>query len=334
MGLLSSTASTQRMSRNRNDRGIGANAAGAGFYLLEKGLLVVTPRCPACGRVFTAPRSSGEKFGVSLEFMDADTGAHDGSAQRRLFFGSRLMVARTCSALAPHAEKSNTFIGERVLVATPNSPRQARLTLLFCESCGDNIAKRADMIAAFEEAAPFCESCGDNIASRTHLHSRHHYSWDRLVEFEPRGVMRRLRSFSPWSKRTPAPNQAALADGSAPEAIDPAIAGALADERVKAFFFARDLLLSGPCSVREMHMRALRAAAPLDEVEKALTALGATVVRGQDGHKSILPPEGFPDACGTVELEIANENQAANSPRRRGRTHVVAAAPTLIAANM
>jgi len=143
-----------------------------GSVLLEKGLVVFEPQCAACGRAFDPPRVSGEKFRVALQFLES------GPEDKRLFVGNKVLIAKTSWQLSSLLDRSTTFVGERVLVATPWTKGDANVLVLFCARCGEN------------------------VTLRTSNRGRDYYAWDWLAEFKPHGLIQSLGSLGRWKLRS------------------------------------------------------------------------------------------------------------------------------------
>lgn len=155
------------------------------------------------------------------------------------------------------------FVGGTVTLAWVNRSLSAELD-------GTAIYVGEPVIVGSLETGPlasglalFCEDCGLNIASHANETSWSQYAVDRLVELVPERFTRRK-------------SLATAAQGAA-----------LADPRVRAYFFARQIVADGGCSRRGMCIRALRAQVPLAEVEVALMAMGASYAV-EDGEVRVL----------------------------------------------
>lgn len=236
----------------------------AACVLLENGTPLFDPRCSACGRVFEPPHRLGERFGAAFLFLRR---AGDRPAtEQRLLVGTRLLIATTSCRLAPALDQHQTIVGARMLVGTPLVEEGRTLLVLFCEACGQNVTRRSN---------------GDG---------RVNYQWDWLAAFEPHRQIARWK----WCRSRQSVREAApCIDEASSARVD---AGAetrarlLKDGRTRSYFLARDLLFEGFCRQREMRIRALRAEAPIIELNKALKQLGATYGRDSDGQVLVFPP--------------------------------------------
>ena len=107
--------------------------------LLERGIAVVEPRCAACGVAFDSPRRSGARFRVALRVYDAH-GDDDCAASMRLLVGTKVLVARAAGSLGPTLDRSITYVGARVMVASVRFASGRCLPILLCRACGENVA--------------------------------------------------------------------------------------------------------------------------------------------------------------------------------------------------
>ncbi len=139
-------------------------------FLLERGIALVGPRCAACGIAFDAPRRGGERFRVALEVFEGRAGAET-AASTRMLVGRKVLVARAGASLGPLLDRSITYVGARVMVASVQGRAGGYLPILLCRPCGENVAGHLSL---------------DSEAS---------YGWDWLVEFRPRRLLAR------WSGR-------------------------------------------------------------------------------------------------------------------------------------
>jgi hypothetical protein len=137
-------------------------------YLLERGVVVVRPRCAACGIEFAQPRRFGERFRVALEVFEPPLPDRVSTSATRLFVGRKVLVARTASALQPIIDRSICYVGPRVMVAVLAGEGSSRVPALFCAQCGDA------------------------IASHLNPSNDRYYAWDWLADFEPRRFLLRL----------------------------------------------------------------------------------------------------------------------------------------------
>ncbi len=188
------------------------------------------------------------------------------------------------------------FVGDTVTLAWANRSLSAELD-------DTSICVGEPLIVGSLEPGPlasgltlFCQDCGLNIASHASETSPSPYAVDRLVELVP--------ELSAGRKRV-----AKATRGTA-----------LADPRVRAYFFARQVVAEGGCSYREMCIRAMRAHIPLADVRVALTAMGISYVV-EDGEQRVVVDES--PFFGQVESE---------PPSAEALQQVLVAAPAMEAA--
>jgi hypothetical protein len=259
--------------------------------LLEKGTPLFDPRCSACGRQFEPPHRLGERFGAAFLFLEPVGESENSDTERRLLIGSKVRIATTSCRLAPALDRHQIIVGARVLVGTPLAEEGGTLLVLFCEACGQNIARRA------------------NGAGRVD------YQWDSLAAFEPHLPTTRWK----WRRlRQPAREAAPGASGATDATMDAgaeARAKLLNDGRTRAYFLARDLLLEGVLRQREMRIRALRAEAPFKMLDQAFEQLGATYGRDGDGEVLMFPPIAMQSFRCPSRLDSIPADAAADAPR-------------------
>jgi hypothetical protein len=148
--------------------GVPSVSRAVSCYLLERGAVVVNPRCAACGTEFLHPRRGGERFRVALEVFEPPSPNRAARSTMRLFVGRKVLVARTAGALQPLVDQSIAWIGPRVMAAVLASEGSARIGALFCVQCAEAIAAHLNPTA------------------------ERYYAWDWLADFEPRRVLPRL----------------------------------------------------------------------------------------------------------------------------------------------
>jgi hypothetical protein len=174
-----------------------AGRGGVICYLLQRGALVVNPRCSACGAEFPSPRRSGERFQAALEVFEAPSPRRGVPWVIRLFVGRKVMVARTALSLAALIDRSICYVGTRVMIAVLAGEGSERVPALFCAQCAETIASHVSVI------------------------NQRYYASDWLVEFEPRRILPRL-----YRRLRPLPLQApvfmALPASSARRELPPA----------------------------------------------------------------------------------------------------------------
>jgi hypothetical protein len=137
-------------------------------YLLERGAVVVNPRCAACGAEFRHPRRGGERFRIALEVFERPLPDRASNSTTRLFVGDKVLVARTASALQSLLNESIAYVGPRVMVAVLAGEGSSRVAALFCMRCAYVIAAHVNPTA------------------------ERYYAWDWLADFEPRRILPRL----------------------------------------------------------------------------------------------------------------------------------------------
>jgi hypothetical protein len=157
-----------RISGARTVPGPPAVVGAASCYLLERGAVVVNPRCAACGTVFRPPRHGGERFRVALEVFEPPSPNRTSGSAIRLFVGRKVLVARTAIALQPLVNQSIAYVGPRVMAAVLAGEGSSRVAALFCTQCAQAIADHLNPAA------------------------ERYYAWDWLADFEPRRVLPRL----------------------------------------------------------------------------------------------------------------------------------------------
>lgn len=144
------------------------------YYLLERGLALAKPRCAACGIAFEPPRMTGERFRVALQVFESSFGPA-AAPSRRMFVGTKVLIARAAAPLAPLLDRSITYIGARVMVASVGFRIGSHhLPILLCRACGQNVINH---LSADSEAS---------------------YAWDWIVEFRPRKLLSRLGRRLAW----------------------------------------------------------------------------------------------------------------------------------------
>jgi hypothetical protein len=242
----------RRDSPGRTGDGNDSEASRAGVRLLERGCLPAALRCAACERDFALPHAGGECFQQSIPFARGLQERDEPDLEERLFVGDEVMLAYASRDLSQELEHSVIYVGERV----------------FAVSLGRG--------GSSPPPALFCADCGTNIVSRMNDKRSACYTWDRLIEFAPRKLNHR------WSLL-------GFGLGRVAAVPDPAKAAGMAhpDSRVRAYFFARELIGDDACSRREMCIRAMRLQIPLAEAEAALAALGASYILGSEGEDVI-----------------------------------------------
>lgn len=284
-----------------------AGDPASSVYLLERGSVPAALRCAACGRVSLLPHMGGERFKQSLQFMREVPERSNLNVEGRLFVGETVKLAYASRDLSRELEHSVIYIGERVMVAALSAGKSSATLAIFCESCGTN------------------------IASHVNNPDRFHYAWDRLIELAPQRLIQRWKQFriGPWRK-----SAAEQLD----EANEIARASALDDPRVRAYFFARDVIADGACPIRQMYVRALRAQVSLPEAKAALAALGASQMRNQAGEEVIIPGKAAaleqtpPPPWATQAAETASRARAVESQVTAGQADGVSGAQPSIAA--
>jgi hypothetical protein len=153
-------------------------------YLLERGAVVINPRCAACGAEFRHPRRGGERFRVALEVFEPPLRDRARGSTMRLFVGRKVLVARTASALQALVNKSISYVGPRVMAAVLAGEGSSRVAALFCTQCARAIAAHLNPTA------------------------ERYYAWDWLADFEPRRFVPRL-----YRRMRPRPRQLPLFTG-------------------------------------------------------------------------------------------------------------------------
>jgi hypothetical protein len=157
-----------------------AVARAGSCYLLERGAVVVNPRCAACGTEFLHPRRGGERFRVALEVFEPPLPDRARGSTMRLFVGRKVLVARTASALQPLVDRSIAYVGPRVMAAVLAGEGSSRIAALFCRLCAEAIVSHLNPAAG------------------------RYYEWDWLADFEPRRAVPRLyRRLRPLPRELP-----------------------------------------------------------------------------------------------------------------------------------
>jgi hypothetical protein len=143
-------------------------ARAVSCYLLERGAVVVNPRCAACGTEFRHPRYGGERFRVALEVFEPPLPDRARRSTLRLFVGRNILIARAASSLQPLVNRSIAYVGPRVMAAVLAGKGSSRIAALFCARCAQTIAAHLNPTA------------------------ERYYAWDWLADFEPRRILPRL----------------------------------------------------------------------------------------------------------------------------------------------
>jgi len=138
-------------------------------FLLGKGFRARAPRCTLCGREMGSPRRQGEKFKLGGPVAGPKIGVRH--AATRLFLGTSVLVTRVNPHLVARLADATSFLGDKVLVATP--PRWGQ---------------RKD------RPYLFCVRCGWIVLARVSGETRRCYSWDWLAETGRRGLVNRART--------------------------------------------------------------------------------------------------------------------------------------------
>ncbi|MHB8383944.1 MAG: hypothetical protein ACYDC3_16570 [Candidatus Binataceae bacterium] len=136
-------------------------------FLLEHGIPLATPHCAACGLAFDPPRRTGERFRAAIQVFEARGSADDHAPSTRLFVGAKVLVARAAPQFNLLLDRSITFVGARVMVASVRFPTGRYLPILLCRACGHN------------------------VTAHLSLDREGGYVWDWLVEFRPRRFLQR-----------------------------------------------------------------------------------------------------------------------------------------------
>lgn len=139
-------------------------------FLLGRGIRVQKLLCNMCGIGFSLPREAGQVFKLRSPGEDTKEESSGGDGVR-LFLGDRVLVTSVNPELVPVLERGRNFLGDKVLVAMPESPGRKEFGLCL-----------------------FCDRCGHNLARKLNRENRHRYSWDRLAEIEPRPAPGGLRA--------------------------------------------------------------------------------------------------------------------------------------------
>jgi len=142
-------------------------------YLLEHGLELAEPRCAACGIEFAPPRLAGERFQVALQVFDSRIGL-EVAPSTRMFVGAKVLISRAGAPLGPLLDRSITYVGARVMVASVRLRPGRYLPILLCRACGHN------------------------VTAHLSLDSEGSYTWDWIVEFRPRKLLSRLGRRLSW----------------------------------------------------------------------------------------------------------------------------------------
>jgi hypothetical protein len=150
-------------------------------FLLGRGIRVQEMSCNTCGTEFGLPREGGQTFKLHSAAKDAKEGTA-GSDGTRLLLGDRVLVTSVNPDLMPILEQSRNFLGDKVLVAIPESPGRR---------------------GSSSNPYLFCDRCGHNLMSKVARENRRRYSWDRLAEIEPRPLPGGLRAALRKLKRPP-----------------------------------------------------------------------------------------------------------------------------------
>jgi hypothetical protein len=142
-------------------------------YLLEHGLQLAQPRCAACGIEFDPPRLVGERFRVALQVFDSRMGL-EVTPTTRMLVGTKVLISRAGAPLGPLLDRSITYVGARVMVASVRFRPGRYLPILMCRTCGHN------------------------VMSHLNLDSEANYAWDWIVQFRPRKLLSRLGRRLGW----------------------------------------------------------------------------------------------------------------------------------------
>ncbi|MHB8382371.1 MAG: hypothetical protein ACYDC3_08560 [Candidatus Binataceae bacterium] len=164
----------------------------------------------------------------------------------------------------------------------------------------------------------FCEACGQNVARRANGDSRVNYKWDRLAAFESHGLTARWKWRRARRPGKPVQESAADIDEASDATIDAGAetrAALLKDSRTQAYLLARDLLLEGGCRQREMRIRALRVGASMPVLDQALEQLGATYGRDGEGQVLVFPPVAMQSFERPSQLGSIARDPEAGAPR-------------------
>lgn len=260
------------------------------IYLLAHGALAREPGCAGCGRAFVAPRTFGARFSGSIAFLPNRESDSDHTTAVRLFVGATLLVARANRSMIAKMATEDLYLGERVLVASVVASQADEFPLIFCADCGARIAEKTTELGSDR------------------------YNWDRTAELHERNrrvnrVCERALSILNRKANSDAPD---LPPDRISQEAD-ASCSILRDPRVRAVLLARDLLLSGGCSMREMKLKALRVAAPLNDVMAMLEAFGASIVQGTDRIETIVAPANFPSTVEVDEIEFPEREATSRS---------------------
>lgn len=136
-------------------------------YLLERGLELADPCCAACGVAFNPPRLAGERFRIALQVFDSRFGS-EGFPSTRMFVGTKVLISRAGVSLGPLLDRSTTYVGARVMVASVRFRPGRYLPILLCHACGHN------------------------VTAHLGVDSEANYTWDWIVQFRPRKLLSRV----------------------------------------------------------------------------------------------------------------------------------------------
>jgi hypothetical protein len=237
------------------------------WYLLEHGLAVANPsHCGACGWTIDSPQANGERYRIALDFLRDQPSPPLAGSIMRLLIGDKVVVVRSAVRLAQQFASQAIWLGSRVLVTTPVLIPHQRDLVLLCDSCGQKVSAKLDAAGA------------------------NRYRWERLAQFSAEPV-------SPVRSRMRATALAIVRAGldAASQCRIPAGTDC-ADRRhdrevARAYFFARDALLAGRRSMREIHLAAMRRRLALPLAESAMLGLGAKFARDESGMAIATPPD-------------------------------------------